>query len=179
MDSVATARNSRLRLNTYSSSVRPVRNGSSAPAFCRILAPFKRGTRRLRNIHAGFPPTIQARTKMAAGSRRIPLQWDGDLSSGRIEPGRASFSKGWAKGSGDPGRVGLHSRAPGCPLRMRSVRHGFRVAFSPAGRRRKSGNRIAVRRCRCRHRVPVLLCGWASMASGVIEKVRWSRRMPR
>jgi len=44
-----------------------------------------------------LPADYPFKRKMAAGSRRIPLQWFGDLSSGRIEPGMAFFSKALGK----------------------------------------------------------------------------------
>lgn len=120
---------------------------------------------------SGLPADYPFKWRMAAGPRRIPLQWCGDLSSGRIEPGMASFSKDGEEREGDPGRVGRHSRAPGCPLRKRSALHRIRGAFSSGEETRRQRNRGAVGRCRRRHGAPVLLCGKAAMASGVISKV--------
>lgn len=171
LDSVGTDRSSRLRLNTYSSSVRPVRGFRAA--ICRILAPWGCGTRRLRNRHAGFPPTIHSRGR-----------WLRDLGGSRSSDAgtcrRGGSSRAWplsrkmGKWKGDPGRVGRHSRAPGCPLRKRSAFHRIRGAFSSGEETRWLRNRGAVGRCRRRHRAPVLLCGKASMASGVISKVSLS-----
>lgn len=141
LDSVGTDRSSRLRLNTYSSSVRPVRGFRAA--ICRILAPWGCGTRRLRNRHAGFPPTIHSRGR-----------WLRDLGGSRSSDAgtcrRGGSSRAWplSRKMGKKGKVTpdasaaiqerqaalFASEAP-------SIESGVR---SPPGRRR-DGNGIGVR----------------------------------
>lgn len=93
------------------------------------------------------------------------------LVVGAARAGHGLFLERWEKRKGDPGRFGRHSRAPGCPLRKRSAFHRIRGAFPSGEETRWQRNRGAVGRCRRRHGAPVLLCGKASMASGVISKV--------
>lgn len=61
LDSVGRDRSSRLRPNTYSSSVGGTAETDSARPFCRVLAPWGCGAWRLRNIHRDCPPTIHSR----------------------------------------------------------------------------------------------------------------------
>lgn len=141
LDSVGTDRSSRLRLNTYSSSVRPVRGFRAA--ICRILAPWGCGTRRLRNRHAGFPPTIHSRGRWLRDLR-------GSRSSDAGTCRRGGSSRAWplSRKMGKKGKVTpdasaaiqerqaalFASEAP-------SIESGVR---SPPGRRR-DGNGIGVR----------------------------------
>ena len=100
MGSVVTARSLRLRLNTYSSSIQPGRNRSSAGPSCQVLAHFGCGAWRLRNIHAGFPPTIHSRGRWLR-------DLGGSRSSGRGTCRRGGSSRAWplSRKSGEKGKV--------------------------------------------------------------------------
>lgn len=88
MDSVATARSSRLRSKHLFELGPAGAETEFRAAFCRILAPLGRGTRRLRNKHAGFPPTIHSRGRWLR-------DLGGSRSSGRGTCRRGGSCRAW------------------------------------------------------------------------------------
>ena len=113
LGSVGTARSFRLRLNTYSSSIQPVRTESSAQPSCHALAPSAAVAWRLRNIPTDCPSTIHSKERWLR-DLGDPAPVGRGLVVGADRAGHGLFLEIGDRGKGDPGRGGCHSRAPGC-----------------------------------------------------------------